>query len=225
MLEGSTVFYQCNFGFGPQGILTAVCTANGSWIPDPAHVTCRKLGIVMHVHSELLVVNSRISFMVSQMERWFSVTNLKSDTFVNFFFTPHHEWSIHCRRMSKICQKFPIQVGARELFILSWKGIGSVCDFPHSLTSWLWFSCHSTKWISGELYRHNRGFRGILQLWSTYGSRGEDESCVHCEWVVFKPCQLKLHYRYVKIPSYTINSSSLWHTKTELNTLDHTHLF
>ena len=148
----------------------------------------------------------RISFMVSQMERWFSVTNLKSDTFVNFFFSPHHEWSIHCRRMSKICQKFPIQVGAREHFILSWKGIGSVCDFPHSLTSWLWSSCHSTKWISGELYRHNRGFRGILQLWSTYGSRGEDESCVHCEWVVFKPCQLKLHYRYVKIPSYTINS-------------------
>ena len=40
-LEGSTVFYQCNFGFGPQGVLTAVCTANGSWIPD---VTCRELG-------------------------------------------------------------------------------------------------------------------------------------------------------------------------------------
>lgn len=48
-LEGSTVFYQCNFGFGPQGVLTAVCTANGSWIPDPARVTCRKSGIVMHV--------------------------------------------------------------------------------------------------------------------------------------------------------------------------------
>ena len=62
-LEGSTVFYQCNFGFGPQGILTAVCTANGSWIPDPAHVTCRKLGIVMHVHSGLLVVNSRRGFL------------------------------------------------------------------------------------------------------------------------------------------------------------------
>ena len=40
-LEGSALFYRCNFGFGPQGVLTAVCTANGNWIPD---VICREMG-------------------------------------------------------------------------------------------------------------------------------------------------------------------------------------
>ena len=50
-LEGSTVFYQCNFGFGPQGVLTARCTANGNWIPDPADVTCRELGTSLYCNA------------------------------------------------------------------------------------------------------------------------------------------------------------------------------
>ena len=65
-LEGSTLFYWCNRGFSPQGVLTAVCTANGNWIPDPADVTCRELGIplciVMHIHIGLFVINSSRGF-------------------------------------------------------------------------------------------------------------------------------------------------------------------
>ena len=44
-VEGSTLFYQCNPGFGPVDEMTAVCAANGSWSPDPADVTCREIGM------------------------------------------------------------------------------------------------------------------------------------------------------------------------------------
>ena len=43
-VEGSTLFYQCNPGFGPVGEMTAVCAVNGSWSPDPADVPCREIG-------------------------------------------------------------------------------------------------------------------------------------------------------------------------------------
>ena len=69
-LEGSTVFYQCNLGFGPQGVLTARCTAKGNWIPDPADVTCRELGTSMYCNVHIqLVINSRRGFL-SLLHKW-----------------------------------------------------------------------------------------------------------------------------------------------------------
>ena len=44
-VEGSTLLYQCNPGFGPVGEMTAVCAANGSWTSDPADVACREIGM------------------------------------------------------------------------------------------------------------------------------------------------------------------------------------
>ena len=44
-VEGPALLYQCNPGFGPVGEMTAVCAANGRWIPDPANVTCREIGL------------------------------------------------------------------------------------------------------------------------------------------------------------------------------------
>ena len=48
-VEGSALLYQCNQGFGPVGEMTAVCAANGSWNPDPADVTCREIGMKLHI--------------------------------------------------------------------------------------------------------------------------------------------------------------------------------
>ena len=44
-LEGSVIYYQCNPGFIPLDVMSAVCTAVGSWSPDPANETCRELGM------------------------------------------------------------------------------------------------------------------------------------------------------------------------------------
>ena len=44
-VEGSVLRYQCNSGFGSVGEMIAVCAANGSWSPDPAHVTCKEIGM------------------------------------------------------------------------------------------------------------------------------------------------------------------------------------
>ena len=44
-VEGSTLLYQCNPGFGPVDEMTAVCAADGSWSPDPAVVSCREIGM------------------------------------------------------------------------------------------------------------------------------------------------------------------------------------
>ena len=67
------------------------------------------------------------------------------------------------------------------------------------MSSWLWSTHCPTTWISGEILQHNRGFRGVLQLWPRSGSRGEDESCVHWEWVESKPCWPELCCRYVVV--------------------------
>ena len=38
--EGAEIAFGCNPGFVPAGIMTAVCTLNGSWTPDPAIFVC-----------------------------------------------------------------------------------------------------------------------------------------------------------------------------------------
>ena len=43
-VEGSVLLYQCNPGFSPVGVMTAMCSTDGRWIPD---VTCRKIGLYM----------------------------------------------------------------------------------------------------------------------------------------------------------------------------------
>ena len=45
-LEGSVIYYQCNPGFVPVDVMSAICTAAGSWSPDPANATCRELGMM-----------------------------------------------------------------------------------------------------------------------------------------------------------------------------------
>ena len=68
-----------------------------------------------------------------------------------------------------------------------------------SMYSWLWSTHYSMEWISGELYWHNSGFSGVLQLWTRFGSRRKDESCVHWELVESKSCWFNLLFRYMII--------------------------
>ena len=37
--EGSEVFYRCDSGLVPEGLLRSVCTGNG-WSPNPADLNC-----------------------------------------------------------------------------------------------------------------------------------------------------------------------------------------
>ena len=53
-VEGSTLLYQCNPGFGPVGEMTAVCTASGNWSPDPADVICREIGLYIATASSYI---------------------------------------------------------------------------------------------------------------------------------------------------------------------------
>ena len=38
--EGDTLTFQCNSGFTPDGVMSSVCTSNGTWSPDPGTVQC-----------------------------------------------------------------------------------------------------------------------------------------------------------------------------------------
>ena len=38
--RGSVVVFQCNPGFVPEGVMTAVCGRDGQWTPNPGGVTC-----------------------------------------------------------------------------------------------------------------------------------------------------------------------------------------
>ena len=38
--EGSVVVFQCDPGFVPEGVMTAVCGSDGQWTPNPGSVTC-----------------------------------------------------------------------------------------------------------------------------------------------------------------------------------------
>ena len=38
--EGSVVMFQCDPGFVPEGVITAVCDSGGQWTPNPGGVTC-----------------------------------------------------------------------------------------------------------------------------------------------------------------------------------------
>ena len=38
--EGSVVVFQCEPGFVPKGVMTAVCGRDGQWTPSPGGVTC-----------------------------------------------------------------------------------------------------------------------------------------------------------------------------------------
>ena len=38
--EGSVVVFQCDPGFVPEGVMTAVCGRDGQWTPNPGGVTC-----------------------------------------------------------------------------------------------------------------------------------------------------------------------------------------
>ncbi len=38
--EGSAITFMCNDGFQPTGERMAICSANGTWIPDPEHHEC-----------------------------------------------------------------------------------------------------------------------------------------------------------------------------------------
>ena len=38
--EGSVVVFQCDPGFVPEGVMTAVCAGDGQWTPNPGGVTC-----------------------------------------------------------------------------------------------------------------------------------------------------------------------------------------
>ena len=38
--EDSVVVFQCDPGFVPEGVMTAVCESDGQWTPNPGGVTC-----------------------------------------------------------------------------------------------------------------------------------------------------------------------------------------
>ena len=38
--EGSVVVFQCELGFVPEGVMTAVCGSESQWTPNPGGVTC-----------------------------------------------------------------------------------------------------------------------------------------------------------------------------------------
>ena len=38
--EGSVVVFQCDPGFVPEGVMTAVCGSDAQWSPNPGGVTC-----------------------------------------------------------------------------------------------------------------------------------------------------------------------------------------
>ena len=38
--EGAEIFFRCNSMFVPSTRMTATCTSNGMWTPDPADLTC-----------------------------------------------------------------------------------------------------------------------------------------------------------------------------------------
>ena len=38
--EGSVVVFQCDPGFIPEGVMTAVCGRDGRWTPNPGGVSC-----------------------------------------------------------------------------------------------------------------------------------------------------------------------------------------
>ena len=43
--EGSTFTFQCNDGFYPFDVMTAMCTSMERWIPEPALLGCVLAGI------------------------------------------------------------------------------------------------------------------------------------------------------------------------------------
>ena len=46
-VEGAKVTFQCDEGFSPSGLMTAVCQADGNWEPDPATIVCTTSGIIL----------------------------------------------------------------------------------------------------------------------------------------------------------------------------------
>ena len=38
--EGSVVVFQCDIGFVPEGMMTAVCGSDGQWTPNQGGITC-----------------------------------------------------------------------------------------------------------------------------------------------------------------------------------------
>ena len=71
-VEGSTLLYQCNSGFGPVGEMTAVCAADGRWSPDPADVSCREIGMQMAIIHAIhqVVLNCHYRSAVGEWARW-----------------------------------------------------------------------------------------------------------------------------------------------------------
>ena len=43
-VPGAKVTFQCDEGFSPSGLMTAVCQASGNWEPDPAAIVCSTSG-------------------------------------------------------------------------------------------------------------------------------------------------------------------------------------
>ena len=40
--EGSVAAFQCDSGFVPEGVMTAVCESDGQWTPNSGNVTCSR---------------------------------------------------------------------------------------------------------------------------------------------------------------------------------------
>ena len=40
--EGAEIFFMCNQMFVPSARMTATCTSNGMWTPDPGNLTCTR---------------------------------------------------------------------------------------------------------------------------------------------------------------------------------------
>ena len=58
--DGSTVVFQCEPGFVPEGVMTAECGRDGRWTPNPGHVTCspRPTPTSTHTFTETSIVTS-----------------------------------------------------------------------------------------------------------------------------------------------------------------------
>ena len=60
--EGDTLTFQCNSGFAPIGVMSSVCTSNGTWFPNPGTVQCSPgelvAGVILHHFSSLPLSHS-----------------------------------------------------------------------------------------------------------------------------------------------------------------------
>ena len=51
---GSEVTYRCDDGLFPTSVMTSTCTdvgGRGEWVPDPAQLVCRVLGMLLPLYS------------------------------------------------------------------------------------------------------------------------------------------------------------------------------